>query len=82
MWLRRRSATQPTSPAVRRLQMHDLQKVITHVHPVLTAPLTSGQPTADWDGGAEPPCGSRTVINRTISSRSAADGRPMPGWYP
>ena len=28
-----------TSPAVRRLQMHDLQKVITHVHPVLTAPL-------------------------------------------
>jgi hypothetical protein len=36
------------------------------------------QPTADADGGAELPCGARAVINRTISSRSAADGKPMP----
>ncbi len=42
----------------------------------------AGQPTADGDGGAEPPCCSLTVINRMISSRSAADGRPMPGVYP
>jgi hypothetical protein len=41
-----------------------------------------GQLTADGDGGAEPPCGARTVINRTISSRSVDDGRPMPGVYP
>jgi hypothetical protein len=39
-------------------------------------------PTADADGDAEPPCGSSAVINRTISSRSAADGTPMPGLYP
>ena len=58
-------------------------EVITHRATGADGPaLTAGQPTADGDGGAEPPCGSRTVINRTISSRSAADGRPMPGWYP
>src|SRR4029453_1950178 len=40
--------------------------------------LPPSHPTADADGGAEPPCGSLTVINRMISSRSAADGRPIP----
>ena len=64
----------------RRLLVHDLQNARA---PGADGPaLTPGQPTADGDGGAEPPCGSVTVINRTISSRSAADGRPMPGWYP
>ncbi len=53
---------------------------ITHLRPVLTASVDPGQPTADGDGGAEPPCGSRAVINRMISSRSAAEGRPMPDW--
>ena len=37
------------------------------------------QPTASGDGGAEPPCGASAVMIRTISARSAADGRPQPG---
>ena len=50
---------------------------------VRTGPaLTPGQPTAVGDGRSEFPCSSRTVINRTICSRSGADGRPMPGLYP
>ncbi|MEV0880649.1 BTAD domain-containing putative transcriptional regulator [Micromonospora echinofusca] len=38
-----------------------------------------GQDIAVAEGGAVPPCGASAVINRTISARSAADGRPHSG---
>ena len=55
---------------------------MTYVLPVLDGRFSPGQPTADGDGWAEPPCGPETVINRMISSRSAADEGPMPGSNP
>jgi hypothetical protein len=42
-------------------------------------PRAPGQRTASSEGTADPPCGASAVMIRTISSRSAADGRPHPG---